>query len=1212
MHLSRLKLVGFKSFHQETDITFDPGITAIVGPNGCGKSNICDAIRWVLGEQGYRSLRAERMEDVIFNGNGTHQPLGMAEVSLTLVAHEHQLPTEFSEIHIVRRFFRSGDSEYFLNGVPCLLRDILNLFLDSGLGNSPYALIEQGALASVIDSKPSERKFMIDEAAGIMKYKVRKKAAVTKLEAAEQNLLRLGDIISEVEQQRNSLSRQAKRAKEYEELRKRIEYLEGYLRIQDYHRAEGEAHKVDLHLQEKRKERSSLVVKIHQQESRIESERLQLVNLEGIQREIQESSYRLQGEVEKVSAQFEMLAQEERESAQMGDRTREELLSCAGQLERLEVELGAERGKGELLQETIDRLSQKREELRKQGDDFFSEMSRLGEFSEEKRREAIVAAANSSHMRNQQAALENQNRRLSQQAERLKLQQESHAAEMAEIGEKRLQAESRSKILSNREAEWKSQSREVEVALASAMKEDSDLLSFLTRVQGEVEEFSGRLRYCEDLQNSYLGYGEGAKFLLQSRNSPLHTGTQLFVALTELIEPNPGCEKAIEALLGSEVQGLVLAEVEEIRQLMREPEILKKGGAIFLPAFLPSSLDPSHSVIGPSDFLPPSPGIVGQALDEIRYEPSYEGLMRRLFSDCLIVQDIEVALEVFAKSVRPRSIATLKGEAITRQGAIRLPSASSSGLLVRKGEIKELNGKLQDAKREFSEIQARKEDSEEVLRGLRERSASLEKEEQTLKFERITLEKDQGQLQTDWERVRQIEGVIRLEMRNLEEEVAQSTTDLSAIEQERKEQEDRQGSCEEEVRKFQGSIETLKVQRKQILEEFSALEDQLHSLEEEQRKKEMQVARMEEQLSSLLQREGELREGLREIQERGVKAKASLEEKERVLSEVRVKGAETSASLREIEKQREEASKRVSTCEGDLNGLRQMISTVDSALGDLQIKKAQIDQTLHHMRQDLTASHFSDFAEVQASYERENMETSAAQEELTRHQDRCRKLEPVNMAALADYEALSKRFQFLNSQADDLRNSVSSLRQAISEINKTTQKLFGEAFRSIDQYFGEYCVRLFGGGSAQIRLQGSKETGEEEVGVELLVSPPGKHLGHLDLLSGGEKALTGLAFLMALFRYRPAPFCFLDEVDAPLDDANVGRYLSLLKEFSPHHQFIVITHNKKTMEAADGLYGVTMEQPGISKVVSVKLDGGKPPKSRRDPQGSSIGEKHGD
>jgi chromosome segregation protein len=289
-----------------------------------------------------------------------------------------------------------------------------------------------------------------------------------------------------------------------------------------------------------------------------------------------------------------------------------------------------------------------------------------------------------------------------------------------------------------------------------------------------------------------------------------------------------------------------------------------------------------------------------------------------------------------------------------------------------------------------------------------------------------------------------------------------------------------------------------------------------------------------------------------------------------------------------------------------------MISTVDSALGDLQIKKAQIDQTLHHMRQDLTASHFSDFAEVQASYEKENMETSAAQEELARHQDRCRKLEPVNMAALADYEALSKRFQFLNSQADDLRNSVSSLRQAISEINKTTQKLFGEAFCSIDQYFGEYCVRLFGGGSAQIRLQGSKEAGEEEAGVELLVSPPGKHLGHLDLLSGGEKALTGLAFLMALFRYRPAPFCFLDEVDAPLDDANVDRYLSLLKEFSPHHQFIVITHNKKTMEAADGLYGVTMEQPGISKVVSVKLDGDKPPKSRRDSQGSSIGEKHGD
>ena len=1212
MHLSHLKLAGFKSFHYETDITFDPGITAIVGPNGCGKSNICDAIRWVLGEQGHHSLRAERMEDIIFNGNGTHEPLGMAEVALTLVADENELPIEFSEIIIVRRFFRSGDSEYFLNGAPCLLRDILNLFLDSGLGNAPYALIEQGAVASVIDSKPSERKVMIDEAAGIMKYKVRKKAAVTKLEAVEQNLLRLGDIISEVEQQRNSLSRQAKRAKEYEELRKRIEYLEGYLRIQDYHRAEAEAKRVDLQLQDKKEERSSLVAKIHQQEGKVESERLQLSNLDGIQREIQESLYRLNGEMEKVSAQFEMLAQEERESAQMGEKTREELRSCARQLEQLEEELGAERGKGELLQEKIDLLSQNQEELRRKGEDSLSEMSRLSELLEEKRREAIVAAANSSNMRNQRAALEDQRRKLSQQAERLKSQQESLSLEMAEIGERRLQVEARAKTVSDRHVEWDSQSRETEIALASATKEESSLLSSLTRWQGEVEEFSSRLRYCEDLQNSYLGYGEGAQFLLQNRNSSTRTGTELFVALTELIEPTPGCEKAIEALLGSEVQSLVVEEVEEIRRLIREPEVLKKGGAIFLTASLPSSLDASHPTGGPSDSLPPFPGIVGRALGEIRYEASYQGLMRRLFSDSLIVQDLEVALEVFAKSQRARSIATLRGEVITYQGAIRLPSASSSGLLVRKGEIKKLTVRLKDAKRELSEVQARKEDLERVLQGLRDRSALLEKEEQTLNLERIALEKDQGQLKIDWERVRQQEEIIFLEMRNLEEDLAQSATGLSAIERQREEQEETQKSCEEEVRRLQDSLEILKVQRKQILEESSALADQLRSLEEEKRKKEMQVARMEEQLSSLLQRGGELRKGLLEVQEREGKAKASLEEKERILSEVRVKVAETSASLKQIENQREETSRGVSTCEGDLNRLRQMLSTLDSALGDLQIKKAQTDQTLHHMRQDLTASRLSDFTEVQARYEKEHTEISAAHEELARHRDRCRKLEPVNMAALADYEALSKRYEFLNSQAEDLRNSVSSLHQAISEINKTTQKLFGDAYRSIDQYFGEHCVRLFGGGSAQMRLQGSKEAGEEEPGVELLVSLPGKHLGHLDLLSGGEKALAGVAFLMALFKYRPAPFCFLDEVDAPLDDANVGRYLSLLKEFSYQHQFIMITHNKKTMEAADGLYGVTMEQPGISKVVSVKLDGHLPPKGRRDSQGSSIGEEHED
>ena len=1211
MYLSRLRLMGFKSFYQETDISFEPGITSVVGPNGCGKSNVCDAIRWVLGEQGHRSLRAERMEDIIFNGNGAYPPLGMAEVSLTIAAHEGQLPTEFSEITVSRRLFRSGESEYFLNGAPCLLRDILNLFLDSGLGNTPYALIEQGALASVIEIKPGERKAMIEEAAGIMKYKLRKRAAVAKLGAAEENLSRLGDIINEVEQQRNSLNRQAKRAREYEELREGIEYLEGYLRFENYQRTEAEAGEVSLGLRDKSDEKASLAAQVLQVDGQRELERIDLLKLDGLLQETQNSLYRLKGEIEKVSGQFEMLVQEGGELREAEEKIHAELGTASSQIEQLQKVLAEERKRGEVLGERMDSLSLKRKELQEKKETLSQELDRLSRLLEEKRREAFQAAALCSGFRNQCLALENQDRKLIQQAEKLKSQNESLSSEIAHLREKDTSVEAEMRGWASRCSEWESKRAEIATSLASTTKEQEDVDLALTRWQRQVGEYSSRLESYEDLQRSYLGYGAGAQFLLQQRNAsePLETGS--IRTLTEIVETTAGCEKAIEALLGAELQGLVMDSLEEARRAIQELESRKEGGATFLPLSFPSASEERKVSYARSEDFPPSSGIIGRAIDLIVCEPRYEGLVRQLLSDDLVVEDLKTALEVFGRYEGVRAVATLRGEVVTPRGSIRLPSHSSFGLLVRQREIKDLRGRVRLAREELKQVQTRREVLGQLQREIKATAETLEKEGQSLQIERVTLEKDRRQLGVDLEKIGQQEEINAIELRATEEEIAQVREELSASSREQKEQEQRQTICEREIGRLQNSVEALRTQHQQLLKQDASGEEELRSQEEERREKATQIARKEEQVNSFLQRKEQLQRELVAVQQRRSAMETSSGEKERILSELGAQEAEINKSLAEIANQRSAVSLRLSQSEEKVARLRRQISEVEGSLGELQIRKAQIEQSLHYLRQGLSGSEPSEFAQRQARYQEEKMQTSVAQDELLRHQERCRRLEPVNMAALADYEALSKRFLFLNSQAHDLRSSVSSLRQAISEINKTTQRLFGEAFRSINQYFEEYCGRLFGGGTAEIRLQRSEEEGEEQLGVEMMVSPPGKHLSHLDLFSGGEKALAALAFLLALFKYRPTPFCLLDEVDAPLDDANIERFVSLIKEFSQEYQFILITHNKKTMEAADSLYGITMEEPGISKVMSVRFDENGTKRRKGDEVESLVGGRHG-
>jgi chromosome segregation protein len=1043
--------------------------------------------------------------------------------------------------------------------------------------------------------------------------------ALAKLESAEQNLLRLGDILSELEQQRNSLSKQAKRARAYEELRNRLEYVEGYLWVREYERAETELREVALGIEEKTDQRVSLLTRMGEQEGHLESERLSLLNLEAVFQETQQSLYRLRGEMEKAHAQIEIVGQEGEELKEREEKTRTELLSSISVTEQLERTIAEERRKLENISQEADQLFHEGEGLQQKGEGLLREITLLAQAVEERRREAIRAAALSSSQRNQRAALENQGLKLLQQKTRLQTQQEATSAEIQELGHKDLRLQERSADLVRSGSEWQAHRDQVTADLASSVEEGRSVDLAITQLQRRVDEVSTRLASYEELQRTYSDFGEGARLLLQDRSasSPSISPAKLLAALSELLEPSSGCEKAIEALLSFDLHGLVTDSLEDVRRMIGNLNLLEKGGAIFLP--LSFSFDSAISETSGHSPDPAStpPGIVGRAIDLIEYDRRFHGLMRRLFADSLVAEDLETAMALMKEQERPRSIATLQGEVVTSWGAIRLPARSSSGLLIRRREIKDLSCKLEETKEELAREHSRKKTLEDQRQILQEKFEALEREGQKLQIDRVALEKDRGQLSVDFKRAQQQLDYLTTEGKAIEEENDQLKAELLRLAQDEEDQQTHQLKWEGETKDLQAQLDAQKGEHEQILEQREIVAKELRRQEEEQRDKGIQIARLEEQVHSLLQRRGQLEQESVEIQQKRSGIEASLQGKGETLDGLSSEEERVESALKEIGRQREQASSRIAMIQEEVSRVRRQLSEIEGALAGLEIKRAQIDQSLIHLKRDLSTSESADLGELRGQYQEEGMDSSQAEEELAKLRERIRRLEPVNMAALRDYEGLSKRYLFLNGQAEDLRCSVSSLRQTILEINRTSGRLFQEAFRSIDQTFGEYCTTLFGGGSAEIRLrsdegEGEEEGAPEEGGVEIMVSPPGKHLASLNLLSGGEKALAGLAFLMALFRYRPSPFCLLDEVDAPLDDANVERFLSLTKELSQRHQFILITHNKRTMEAARCLYGVTMEEPGISKVVSVHFDGDGAGKNKRHLMRSARGEGNGD
>jgi chromosome segregation protein len=1194
MHLTKISLFGFKSFADKVDLSFEPGVTAIVGPNGCGKSNISDAVRWALGEQSAKLLRGDRMDDFIFAGNARRKPLGLAEVSLTLTRNGGELPTEYEEVNACRRLYRSGESEYLLNKIPCRLRDIQDLFLDTGLAGEPYALIEQGSIGSVVNARPADRRVLIEEAAGIMKYKTKKRAALNKLEATEQNLLRIRDIVAEVERQRNSLKRQANKAERYRELDRRATELKLYLKFREHATLWEELRAILARLEPLQQDLTGVRAGIAASEADLETRRLKDLEQEQALSDAQEALYALRGQIDRDEAELRNLTQQI-EAA--GARRAENEAALAGLGERVrgllaDLEAGGSHATAQeqavaALEAALAVEGQKLREAEAAVESGVEALEQL-------RGQAAHHATQLALKRNELATLVERSRHMSVHAQRLRLHQ-AEASTQRQGAEASFSAdEARRLELLERQGAARDRREAAQVEAERAREARRRLEAELAGLTADVERQRGRLGSLHELRTQFTDFEEGNRLLLQAARDRRVGG--LLGPLAEILEVAPRFEKALEAILGAHLQSVraeTWAEAKEAlahlfrsgqgRATLVSPMPIGEGtwGRQVRDALAAQLADLPKELQGQ---------IEGMALDHVRAPQGSEPWLLNLLADAAIVSDLDAAQAIARELPGPFTLATLAGELLSHRGTLIGGTPAPQGLLAQRREVRELEEALATSELGVAGLrEALAVVSGDVATAERAIEAAGTAERQA-ELDLLAIEKDLAAKRAEEARLSQQLELFGIELQAVEADLARIAVDVETLRTAIAADETEAGELSQAIAARDAEIASLRQTREStaahLAEQRVILASQTAQRDETLR----DLARMRSELTAAEAEAARLAQESADLALRQSGMVESCDRLRETLSSLHRDEEARRAALVQLQEARAAAHESIRQLDETLRTKRREEMELGEEIAALGTRRGEVKTAMTHLEHSLWEEHNVSLPELRERFAEVTWEIEAAQTELETLRAKLVELGPANLGALEEYEALCQRHEFLTSQAADLVNSVASLRHAIAEINKTIQALFDSTLAVVNQHFDHYWRRLIGGGSAELRLVEPAEGEEgEEPGVEMLLKIPGKRATILSLLSGGERALAALSLLLALFSARPSPFCLLDEVDAPLDDANVERFVSLLKEMSQTAQFLVITHNKRTMEAANILYGVTMEEEGVSKLISVRM-----------------------
>ena len=1180
MFLKRLDIIGFKSFADRIGVDFVQGVTAVVGPNGSGKSNITDAIRWVLGEQSAKSLRGSKMEDIIFAGSDTRKPLNYAEVTLTLDNQDEGLAIDYNEVSVTRRVTRSGDSEYLINKQPCRLKDIVDLFMDSGLGREAFSIISQGRVEEILNSKAEDRRTIFEEAAGVLKYKNRKKKAESKLIETQDNLNRVNDILHELEGQVEPLKIQASMAKDYLEKKEELEKIEVALTVYDIEDLHQKWTTFSTQLEEHQQEEIRLSSKLQIKEAKIEETRNQIATLDESISDLQNILLHASEELEKLEGRKEVLKERKKNASQ----NRAQLEKSITELTDKILQLKSNRDKqGELVNKLTQQVNFLQNQLKEKQEKLNLFTENIDEKIESLKSEYI-------DLLNDQAGAKNELKYIDQQLDqqeikstRLDSENVKFIEERQLVQTKRLQIQSaldevQSK-LSNQVTGFREKQRKLENAQNNYQKQEKTLYQAYQILQ----QAKSRKEMLEEMEEDYSGFFQGVKEVLKARGHKLQG---IEGAVAELVKVPKEYETAFETALGGALQHIVVDTEQNARTAITFLKQNSFGRATFLPLSVIKGRVLSSSQ---QHAIQNHPSLVGSAVDLVSFDPKYSEVISNLLGNVVITRDLKGANEL-AKILQYRCrLVTLDGDIVNPGGSMTggAQKQKTNSLLTRKGELEELKEKLIVMTDKTSSLEnlvkALKHDiksQEQELESMRKFGEELRQEEQTLK----------GDLRE-----------ADFEAKNINNRLAMYDLEKGQFTEEQKTLNKRKLDLEEAMISFKGKVETLDKQIAKLTEQKTHDISSKETLTKEITDLKVEYAAKNEQYGNTKERLALIVEDLNESEERLAlytedlmlltsEMKGSTSGEEQLEAAAKRKQQDKEQSIALISSRRKERLQMHSALEDaelEAKEIKRLHKGMVEVLKDEEVKLNRLDVELENKLAHLREEYLLSFEGAKEQYPLP-LPVDEARKKVKLIKLAIDELGSVNIGAIEEYERVSERYEFLNEQKNDLQEAKDTLYQVIDEMDIEMKKRFEQTFTGIREHFEPVFRALFGGGRADLKLTHPEDL--LNTGVEIVAQPPGKKLQNLGLLSGGERALTAIALLFSILKVRPVPFCILDEVEAALDEANVFRFSQYLKSFSAETQFIVITHRKGTMEEADVLYGVTMQESGVSKLVSVRLE----------------------
>ncbi len=1196
MYLSNLTLFGFKSFIDRLHIDFQPGMTAVVGPNGCGKSNILDAIRWVLGEQSAKALRGDRMEDMIFAGNTHRKGVGMAEVSLTLSDVNGQLAVPYEEVTITRRLYRSGESEYLLNHTPCRLKDITRLFLDTGLGREPYALIEQGRVGSLLNSKPADRRALLEEAAGIMSYKVNRNTALSRLQAAEHNLLRVRDVLAEIERQRNSLHRQAKKAERYQRLTRRLKEIQALLLLQEDGRLQEELHRVTDQARQITEAYEICQLRVSKEETALETGRLQDLDLEKRITAAQELLYTLRSQREREETEVRSRESQLHDLRRRNEEQEQELTVTADRLDRLQQDCDADTKMRDLTGEELAEVSRRLRDANEAVISLEGELRQSEELLQQQKQEILGLTERLVSRRNEVASLMERHRLLEQERETLNRQLTASWTESEAVGTRGRELTDRLQELQFKMKNLDEERDTIAEELTALQGRQETLADRRTALRAELSGLESRLDSLRELEASLAGLNEGQQFLLNGKAAGVAACQAIEGPLSSLIRVEATWEKAVEALLGDLQQGLLTPTAADALSLIHCLEQGGTGWATLLPrkrAWLAgdrkvSSLDEALHAVQASLDPKVAERIVGPAVRLVKAPKDLQPLLHALLEDALIVQDLPTALVLLERIPSPIRVATASGTVLSSRGPIQGGNTTSLSLLSRRRELEEFPQVIARTTEQLQEVDTEWERLQEILA---DRRQALTVQEHTLKETEAAcheIERSLAEVHTVASRIGTHVTFLTAERARVEQELDELGVALKSAQSDVEIWGREEDTLREEAAGCDRQVSLLRARQQELHGEVAELRIRSTSLQERREALTRSIERLEADRARERIREAEIRQETAEGRSREAKLNQEIAGLHDSLGAISQQETQEAQAVQKLHRERDDLRQSVLAREEALKASRKELTDIQQQQASATTRQATLN-TERALLQKRLQEEFPDSDRLPEALDGED--PSQAPEVLAHESEEIRQkiatMGPINMAALEEYEALSERYRFLTDQAEDLKASVTSLRATIAEINRTIKTLFAETLTAVNEQLNRFWQRLFGGGEAELVPTEGGDT--EEPGVEIRVRIPGKRTTTLSLLSGGEKTLGAISLLMALWATRPSPFVVLDEVDAALDDINVDRFSSLLRELATTSQFILVTHHPRTIEMADLLYGVTMEEPGVSRMISVRF-----------------------